>query len=66
MRTDITTYGEAAVLFEVRPTTLGELAGRLGIKPKRVPRNGNAKGLDAADIKRLSKVLGPPRDRAAS
>ncbi len=61
----IVTYGEAAVAFAVRPQTIGDLAPRIGIQPKRVPRNGNAKGLDKADVARLSKILGPPRHAVA-
>lgn len=62
----ITTFGEAAVAFGVRPQTIGDLAPRLGISPKRVPRNGNAKGLDAADLRRLEKILGPFRSTAVA
>lgn len=60
---DLLTYKEAADRFGVLPLTIRDLARRLGIVPKPVPRNGNAKGLDASDVERIRKALEPAPTR---
>ena len=52
------TQARAAQLFEVPANTIGILVQRLEIPTEHV---GTAKCLDAAGLRRLSEVLGPPR-----
>ena len=68
MATDqqITSLSEAAVELGTRPLVIGELVRSLGIQPKPVPRNGNAKGLDPSDMKRLRRALGKEETSPAS
>jgi hypothetical protein len=53
----LVSYSEAARSLRVSRHTVAELAERLGIMPKPVPWNGNAKGLDPADVDRLRRAL---------
>lgn len=61
---NLLTYKEAAKVLDVGPMTVRDLVRRLGIVPKPVPRNGNAKGLDASDVVRIRRALEPTPDRS--
>jgi len=56
---DLVTFGELATLIKVNPTTISDIVRCKGIKPKRVPRNGNAKGLDPPAVKVIRDALRP-------
>lgn len=56
--TDILTIKEAAVELETTVATIRGLVRAHEIEPKPVPRNGNAKGLDEADMAILRRALG--------
>lgn len=58
---EVLTFKEAAARLGVYHYTVSDLVRHLGIEPKPVPRNGNAKGLDAADLKRIRRALGMSR-----
>ena len=59
---NLTTLGQAAELFQVKPNTIGDLVRRWGIQTK--PRiNGRARGLDHKDLKVLAKALNVPGGR---
>lgn len=60
----IITHGEAAVMFGVRPQTIGDLTRLHRLTAKPVPRNGNAKGLDEKDMRLLRRLLNAPHAKA--
>jgi hypothetical protein len=57
----LTLYGEAANELETTYAVISGLVRSLGIVPKTVPHNGNAKGLDRKDMARLRRALGRGR-----
>ena len=63
---EIITLTEAAQQIETDPVTLSGLVKLLQIQPKPVPRNGNAKGLDRSDMKRIRRAIKAGQSPAAS
>ena len=59
---NLTTLGQAAELFQVKPNTIGDLVRRWGIQTKPMI-NGRARGLDHKDLKVLAKALNVPGGR---
>lgn len=59
----ITLFGEAATELDTTYAVIAGLVKALGIQPKPVPYNGNAKGLDRADMRRLRHALGRSKRR---
>lgn len=60
-RLNLTLFGEAASELETTYAVVSGLVKALGIEPKPVPFNGNAKGLDPGDMARLRRALGKGR-----
>lgn len=54
---EIVTLTEAAQELNTDPLTISGLVKLLRIEPKPVPRNGNAKGLDRADLRRIRRAI---------
>jgi hypothetical protein len=59
----LVTFGRAAQIFGVRPTTISEVATLMGIKPYPFPMNGRAKGLDQKMLNRMARALGVDLDK---
>lgn len=63
-KVNLTTFGEAAVELETTIAVISGLVLALGLNPKPVPRNGNAKGLNDKDMNKLRRALGKNRRSA--
>jgi hypothetical protein len=60
MKTQILIMREARQELGIQRETLTDLVRKLEIIPKDVPYNGNAKGLDQADMRRIRRALNMP------
>jgi hypothetical protein len=60
----LTLFGEAATELSTTYAVVSGLVKSLGIEPKPVPYNGNAKGLDRKDMAQLRRALGQGRRRS--
>ena len=58
---DLLTFGELAAIERVNPTTISDLVRRKDIPTHRVPRNGNAKGLDEWAVEVIREALKPAK-----
>lgn len=65
MSQELTTFTEASQELDVFPGTITDLVRAYDIKPKRL-KASKAKGLDAADMRLLRRVLRRDRKGAAA
>lgn len=65
MSIDLITYTQAAEELGVKPQTIPDLVKSWGIRPKDMPLNGKAKGLDRDDMRTLRRALNKPLRRPA-
>lgn len=54
---DLSSYSETGEALGVDRKTIADLVRFYGLKPKRMPRRANGKGLDSADRQFLRRVL---------
>jgi hypothetical protein len=62
----IITFTEAAAKLGTDPRTVAGLVSLLRVEPKRVARNGNAKGLDARDLAAIRAAVNAGRRVSSS
>jgi hypothetical protein len=66
MAGDVLTFTDAAAVLKTDVRTVRGLVELLGIVTKPVPRNGNARGLDARDMKAIREAIRAGRVLARS